>query len=66
MVMGEMDVARANPYRSDTGESQCTWPCPHPTGQRRSSDYGVGSGSRSASYPMDNAHQDRIISGAGG
>ena len=67
VVLGQTVVTQVNLYRSGQGESQCTRPGLHPTGQRLLRTSGVDS--RSACFPVDpvdDVHQARITEGVGG
>ena len=60
LVVGEVDVARVNPYRSGQGEPPSAQGLVHPTGQWRSPT--SGGDSSSASFAVCDAHlQARII-----
>ena len=66
VILGEMDVARVNPYRSGQGEPpiHIAWFAPHrPPAVTHS---GVVGDLKSASFPVDDAHQARIADGVEG
>ena len=59
LVLGEMDVARGNPYRSDQGTSSALG-LVDPTVSGGHPIPGGGRDTISASYPVDDVHQGRI------
>ena len=59
MVLGEMDVAWVNPYRSDKGSPSALGLVRTPT---VSGGHPIpGGDTRSATYPVDDVHQARIM-----
>ena len=67
VVLGEMDVARMNPYRSGQGEPpvHMAWFASPPASGSHPIP-GAGGDSRSAFFPVDDIHQARITEGLGG
>ena len=59
MVMGEMDVAPVNSYRSDQGTSGAPGVVRTPRSVAVTQIWGGGD-MRSATFPVDNVHQARI------
>ena len=65
VVLGEMDVARVNPYRfgRDQRPAQLAWS--QPRAPVNGGHQSVGE-SRSVSHPVDDVYQSRMTNGVGG